>query len=92
MAGAAAVRHASEGTSDQMVTLVRVSNSPYQCEMDLAPLSAVANSERPVPAEYINKAGNDITPAFIEYALPLIGGPLPRYARLKMQSVPKLLP
>jgi len=92
MAGAAAVRHACEGTSDQMVTLVRVNSSPYQCEMDLAPLSAVANSERPVPDEYISRAGNDVTPAFIEYALPLIGGPLPRYARLKMQRVPKLLP
>ena len=92
MAGAAAVRHACEGTTDQMVTLVRVSNSPYKCETGLAPLSAVANAERPVPKEFITKEGNDVTDAFIDYALPLIGGPLPPYARLRMTRVPKLLP
>ena len=92
MAGAAAVGHACEGTTDQMVTLIRVSSSPYKCETGLAPLSAVANAERPVPDEYINEDGNDVTSAFIEYALPLIGGPLPQYARLKMTRVAKLLP
>ncbi len=91
MAGAAAVRHACEGTSDQMVTLVRVSSNPYKCETGLAPLSAVANAERLVPDEFINEEGNDVTPAFIEYALPLIGGPLPKYARLKLERIPKLL-
>lgn len=91
MVGEAAVRHACEGVTDQMVTLVRVSNSPYRCETGLAPLAEVANAERPVPDEFISAEGNDVTPAFLEYARPLIGGPLPRYARLKMQRVPKRL-
>jgi 6-phosphofructokinase 1 len=91
MAGAAAVRHACEGVTDQMVTLVRVSNSPYRCETGLHPLEEVANAERPVPDDYINRAGNDVTPGFFEYARPLIGGPLPGYARLKMKRVAKLL-
>jgi 6-phosphofructokinase 1 len=89
MAGAAAVRHACEGVSDKMVTLERVSRDPYRCETGLAPLAEVANAERPMPDEFIAESGNDVTPAFIEYARPLIGGPLSAYARLKMNRVPK---
>jgi len=32
-----------------------------------------------------------VAPAFIAYARPLIGGSLPRYARLAMKPVPKKL-
>ena len=91
MAGAAAVERACEGVTDQMITLERVSNDPYRCETGLAALEAVANAERPVPAEYINEAGNDVTEAFVEYARPLIGGPLPPYARLEAKPVAKRL-
>jgi 6-phosphofructokinase 1 len=89
MVGAAAVERACEGVTDQMVTLERVGSDPYRCETGLAPLEAVANAERPVPDEFINEDGNDITPAFIEYARPLIGGPLPAYARLTLTPVPR---
>ena len=89
MAGAAAVQRACEGVTDQMITLVRTSNSPYRCETGLASLQDVANAERPVPNEFINEAGNDVTPAFIDYARPLIGGPLPPYARLTLKRVPR---
>jgi len=90
MAGTAAVQRACEGVSDKMVTLERVSQDPYRCETGLAPLAEVANAERPVPDEFISESGNDVTPAFIDYARPLIGGPLPAYARLKMKRVPKV--
>jgi 6-phosphofructokinase 1 len=89
MVGAAAVRYACEGVTDKMVTLERVSNSPYRCETGLADLQDVANAERPMPDEFINAEGNYVTPAFVEYARPLIGGPLPPYARLKLTRVPK---
>jgi 6-phosphofructokinase 1 len=89
MVGAAAVRRACEGVSGHMVTLERVSASPYRCETGLAPLEKVANAERPIPDEYINPERADVTPAFFEYARPLIGGPLPRYARLKLKRVEK---
>ncbi|MBP7621398.1 MAG: 6-phosphofructokinase [Gemmatimonadales bacterium] len=91
MAGAAAVQRATEGVSDQMITLVRTSNSPYQCTTGTAPLAAVANAERPVPDEFINAEGNDVTPAFLDYARPLIGDPLPPVARLKLSRVAKKL-
>lgn len=89
LVGAAAVRRACEGVTDQMVTLERVSQNPYRCEVGLAPLEKVAHAERPLPEEFINEAGNDVTPAFLEYARPLIGGPLPRYARLKLERIVK---
>ncbi len=89
MVGAAAVQRACEGVTDMMVTLERVSQEPYRCETGLAPLADVANAERPMPDEYIAPKGNDVTPAFLEYVRPLIGGPLPAYARLRMSRVAK---
>ena len=91
LAGSAAVTRACEGLTDQMITLVRTSNNPYRCETGLAPLADVANAERPVPVEFIIDAGNDVTPAFLEYARPLIGGPLPPMARLKLARVGRKL-
>jgi 6-phosphofructokinase 1 len=91
MVGEAAVAQACQGVSDQMIALVRVNQEPYRCQTGLAPLAAVANAERPLPDEFISESGNDVTPAFIAYARPLIGGSLPRYARLAMKPVPKKL-
>ncbi|MFN8455193.1 MAG: 6-phosphofructokinase [Anaerolineae bacterium] len=91
MAGAQAVRHAVEGDSGYMVTLVRESNDPYRCTTGLAPLEDVANVEKILPDEFINEAGNGVTPAFKEYVRPLLGGPLPDYVTLAAQRVPKKL-
>jgi len=91
MVGAAAVQRACEGVTDKMITLERVSQNPYRCDTGLASLEDVANAERPVPDEFISPEGNDVTSAFIDYARPLIGGPLPPYARLKLHPVPKKL-
>jgi 6-phosphofructokinase len=81
-AGRAAIETAFAGKSDQMVTLVRTSSSPYECVTGLVDLSGVANMERKLPAEYIDLASGQIRPAFVEYARPLLGDPLPPYARL----------
>jgi 6-phosphofructokinase 1 len=89
LVGEAAVRSACDGVTDEMITLERVSNNPYRCETGLAPLAEVANAERPVPDEFIGAGGNDVTPAFLDYARPLIGAPFPRYARLKLRRIPK---
>jgi 6-phosphofructokinase len=89
LVGEAAVRSACDGVTDEMITLERVSNNPYRCETGLAPLAEVANAERPVPDEFIAADRNDVTPAFLDYARPLIGAPFPRYARLKLRRIPK---
>jgi 6-phosphofructokinase 1 len=90
--GERAVMAAVEGVSGQMITLVRESNSPYRVTTGLAPLEEVANAEKVVPPEFINQRGNDVTAAFLDYARPLIGGPLPPYVRLAGRRVPPSRP
>ena len=66
-----------------MVTLIRKRNEPYVSDTGLVDLDKIALRTRSVPDEFINKNSNFVTKAFIDYATPLIGGPLPEYARLK---------
>lgn len=87
--GREAVAHLAAGRSGYMVTLERVSDDPYVCETGVAPLADVANAEHFLPREFVNEAGNMITPAFWHYALPLIDGPLPTLARLKGARAPQ---
>ncbi len=87
--GAEAVRAAINGETGQMVTILRDIGPVYTIEYGLAPLDRVANQEKFVPAEFIAESGNDVTEAFLDYARPLIGDPLPRYARLAMVPVAK---
>ena len=92
MAGQTAVNQAVAGVTDKMVGFkcTRDANG-YKCEADLLDLSKVANYEKKVPREWINERGNNVTDAFIDYALPLIQGEiqikkensLPRFVRLK---------
>jgi len=87
LVGEMAVRHAVEGVSDRMVTLERVADEPYRCTTGLVELAKVANMERLLPDEFLSPSGNDVTEAFIRYAAPLLGGPLPPYSRLAKQAV-----
>lgn len=92
--GEDAVRAALAGVTDHMIALARTSSAPYHCATTLVPLGAIANTERLLPDAFIAAAGNDITAAFVDYALPLIGGPLPRYfgpADLAALSTPPTL-
>jgi ATP-dependent phosphofructokinase / diphosphate-dependent phosphofructokinase len=81
--GRAAVRGALAGATDQMVILERAEGPTYRCTIGLAGLENIANVEKHLPAEFLNPAGNFVTQAFIDYALPLIGGPLPQYVELQ---------
>ena len=81
MSGKAAVENAVTGKTDYMpgFKCTRDENG-YKCEIELLPLSEVANTEKKVPRE-----------EFVDYALPLINGEnvgpkvsgLPRFANLK---------
>ncbi|HEX6820383.1 MAG TPA: 6-phosphofructokinase [Ktedonobacterales bacterium] len=82
LAGRAAVRAALAGTTDKMVTLVRGSGPVYTCETGLIDLERVANEERVMPDAYLDASGRGISAAFREYALPLLGEPLPRHTSL----------
>ncbi|HDN79223.1 MAG: 6-phosphofructokinase [Chloroflexi bacterium] len=90
--GRAAVKAAVSGETAKMVTLIReANNNGYRATTGLVELEKVANVERHMPDEYINQEGNFVTEAFIEYARPLIGEPLPLYTRLIGVRVPKKL-
>ncbi len=81
-AGREAVNQLMAGRSGLMVSLERVFNKPYVCQCGAVPLADVAGVEKTLPREFMNRAGNMVTPAFTDYALPLIDGPLPPLARL----------
>ncbi len=95
LSGQEAVRAAISGKSDIMIGLERPADGPYETKIKYVPLEEVANAEKCVPREWINKAGNHINQEFIDYALPLIQGNseyvwedgLPRFADLKKVRV-----
>ena len=72
-----------DGESDKMITLVRHTEPAYHCTTGLVEAARVANVQRLLPAEYLDESKTMVTQAFYDYALPLIGDPLPGYARLE---------
>ena len=91
-AGKAAVEEAVAGVTDKMVGFERVYvDGKYTCRIKLFELTDVANTEKKVPLEWINKTGDGLTQEFVDYALPLIQGEtqltkvngLPRFVHLK---------
>ncbi len=91
LSGTMAVKHAVEGKSGYMVTLVREANEPYKCGTGLSELVNIANKERKVPKEFIAASGTWVTKEFLKYVTPLIGGSLPEYARLEKHFIAKIL-
>ena len=93
LSGKAAVEQAVAGVTDKMVGFERSydANGNYVCNIKLMDLADVANTEKKVPLEWINEAGNGVNQQYIDYALPLIQGVpemkyengVPRFANLK---------
>ena len=89
--GGAAVKAAFEGETAKMVILKRISDDPYLCVTDLYDVHKIANVEKKVPREWINEAGDYVTPEFLNYVRPLIQAELtpmmvdglPRHLRLE---------
>jgi 6-phosphofructokinase 1 len=79
--GRDAVRYAQRAESGTVV-LQRVAGRRYACRTALVELSRVARVTRSMPRAWINRAGNDVTAAFVRYAAPL-AGPLHPVGRLK---------
>jgi len=71
--GRQAVRYSTDPKHAELsVVMKRVSNSPYQIELEYTSIKNVAKETKQLSPEYI-KNGNDITQAFIDYAKPLVG-------------------
>ncbi len=80
--GSVAVKTACAGVKSGSIAIKRKPGKAYKVNFVRVPLKAVARDAREMPAKYINKAGNDVTQAFIDYAAPIVGK-LPKPGRLK---------
>lgn len=81
--GKRAVEAALSGESGKMVTISRISDSPYETEETLVAIDKAAAGHNPLPEKYIGKNKNSIMSIFLSYLHPLIGD-LPEYAKLKI--------
>jgi 6-phosphofructokinase len=97
--GRAAVEFAIAGRNAVMPAIHRLSDSPYRWDIIEAPLSAVADQEKPLPPDFISADGFGITEAARRYLAPLIIGEayppfrngLPDYVKLRNVATPKKL-
>ena len=74
MVGGAAVKAADEGDSGKMVVIDRVADDPYMSAAGIYDVHRIANNEKLVPRNWMNKEGNYVTDEFINYVEPLILG------------------
>ena len=74
MVGGAAVKAADEGDTGKMVVIDRVSDDPYQSAAGIYDVHRIANHEKLVPRNWVNRDGNYVTQEFINYIEPLIHG------------------
>lgn len=87
--GEKAVQFAIVDKMDGSVTIQRVGN--YAVDYVLRPLGDIAAKTKHMPEAFMNEAGNDVTPAFIDYCRPLVGSDLPTPARFRAPRVEKVL-
>ena len=94
MVGGAAVKAADEGDTGKMVVIDRVSDDPYMSATGIYDVHRIANEEKLVPREWMNREGNYVTKDFVDYIKPLIQGDyqpimvngLPRHLVLKTKK------
>lgn len=72
--GVSAVKYAVAGNSGFIPVLKRVSEEPYRYDIEYIELGCIANIEKKVPVEWINKEQNDVTKEITDYIKPLIRG------------------
>ena len=88
MVGGAAVKAADEGYNGNMVVIDRVSDDPYMASAGIYDVHRIANEEKLVPREWMNKEANYVTKDFIDYVKPLIQGD---YQPIMVNGLPRHL-
>jgi 6-phosphofructokinase 1 len=73
MCGRKAVEFATQGDVDGSVAMIRTESGAYGLDYICTALANVAKETRSLPDEFIAATGNYVTPAFIDYARPLVG-------------------
>jgi 6-phosphofructokinase len=86
--GTTAVKEAISGNKDGSIAIKRKRGAKYAVEYKRVPLKSVAKETQHMPDRFINAEGNHVTPAFINYAAPIIGK-LPKVGKLKRVPVAK---
>jgi len=71
--GKYAVQYALKGHTDQMITINRISDNPYEVEYGMHPLKEVANIEKVIPSHMI-KNTYEMSESFYTYMKPIIQG------------------
>lgn len=80
--GIEAVKAALSGKTDSgSIAIKRAAGKKYKVRYEVVPLRKIAKNTRSMPANFINRAGNDVTQSFINYARPLVGN-LPKIGHL----------
>ena len=74
--GYLACQAANDGKTGMMITIDVRERDPYQVGYSIYDIHAIANVERPVPAEWIINDGTDVSDEYVKYARPLILGEL----------------
>lgn len=74
MVGGAAVKAADEGDTGKMVVIDRISDDPYMSAAGIYDVHKIANNEKVVPRNWVNKDGSYVTQEFVSYVEPLIQG------------------
>jgi len=88
--GAYAAKLALKGENGFMSTIMRFPGDTYKVKYDKVPLSVVANSKREFPKQWITSNRIDVSGEFVNWAMPLIGGPLPQFAKFEDILAPSL--
>ena len=76
--GRAAVKRALEGVSGEMMIFRRVSDHPYQIEIDSYPIGQIANKAAMVPDTMLDLDNSSCREKAADYLLPLIQGDVPQ--------------
>lgn len=71
--GRTAANLALSGDLDGTVVMKRAKTAKYKVTFERAELKEVARHTKDLPKAFINKAGNGVTKAFVDYATPLLG-------------------
>jgi 6-phosphofructokinase 1 len=79
--GRKAAQLALSGDIDGTVVMKRAKTKTYKVTFERAELKDVARHTKDLPKKFINKAGNNITKGYVDYAMPLVGS-LPEIGRL----------
>lgn len=78
--GKAAYGFAKNGETGVVVVIKRKSNNSYEVTYETAPVSFIANKEKPVPQNFISPDKYDVTDEMMTYLTPLVKGEIKTFS------------